>query len=252
MVDVPNVGRHAKAAALVWDYEVWRCASPAEQLEMRTQLAQPGLVRLAGSAAVVEMLDAMSLSSRGPFPPGIDTKMFVVRREPETRRPSVGFLYRPGPHRGLEDLLAALEQLRGKGVDVEVTASGRPFGREVPRWIGWRSCPSDEELADFYNDVSVFVLPSHFEGLGLPAIEAMACGAAVVTTDNAGSRQFAHHEQNAFVVSPGRPDQLAAGIERLLLDDELRLDLAHAGRATAETMDWQTTIDDVERELLQL
>jgi glycosyltransferase involved in cell wall biosynthesis len=252
MSDVPKVGRDAKAAALVWDYELWRHASPEERAEMRAHLAQEGLVRLAGSVAVVQMLDEMQLSSRGPYPPGVDTETFAVRRDPETRPPAIGFLHRPGPHRGLDDLMVALVEIRTRRDSLAVIATGRPPDADAPEWIEWRSSPTDELLAAFYNDLSVFVLPSHSEGLGLPALEAMACGTAVVTTDNGGSAQFARHATNALVVPPADPPRLAVAIEQLLDDETLRRELGRHGRATAEAMDWESAISRLEHALLEL
>jgi len=95
---------------------------------------------------------------------------------------------------------------------------------------------TERELVDFYNSLSVFVLPSRYEGWGLPAAEAMACGAAVVCADNGGSRDFAIDGETALIVPPHQPQALADAICRLLDDDNLRKRLADAGKARAQVM----------------
>ncbi len=70
--------------------------------------------------------------------------------------------------------------------------------------------PDPERLvSDIYDRSRVFVQASHYEGFGFTAVEGMACGAALVTTDNGGSRDYAFHGETALVVPPGDVDGLA-------------------------------------------
>ena len=62
---------------------------------------------------------------------------------------------------------------------------------------------------ELYNQSRVFVQPSFHEGFGYTAVEAMACGCALVTTDNGGSRDYAVADETALVVPPGDPAGLA-------------------------------------------
>ena len=95
--------------------------------------------------------------------------------------------------------------------------------------------------AEVYGRAKVFVQPSLVEGFGYTPVEAMACGAALVTTDNGGSADYGYHERTALVVPPGDPDALAAAVSRLLDDDELRISLAEAGRAHVARFRWERT-----------
>jgi glycosyltransferase involved in cell wall biosynthesis len=94
-------------------------------------------------------------------------------------------------------------------------------------------------LADeVYNDTRVFIQTSYHEGFGLTAIEAMACGAALVTTDCGGSRDYAFGGETAWVVPAGNATLLADGVETLLADDARRVALADAGARYVRKFDW--------------
>ncbi len=90
---------------------------------------------------------------------------------------------------------------------------------------------SDEELARHYAQAEVAVVPSLYEGFSLPAIEAMACGVALVaTTGGALPEVVGTDGETGLLVPPDDPGALAAAIGRLLDDEALRRRLGAAGR----------------------
>jgi glycosyltransferase involved in cell wall biosynthesis len=80
------------------------------------------------------------------------------------------------------------------------------------------------------------------EGFGKTPLEAMACGAALVTTDNGGSRDFAHDGETALVSAPGDPIALSANVLSLLGDDERRIGLAMRGQRLASGFTWDRSV----------
>ena len=80
----------------------------------------------------------------------------------------------------------------------------------------------------------VFVSPSHYEGFGITLAEAMACALALVASPVGGVAEYLAAERNALLCPPGRPDLLAAALQRLVRDPPLRRALGRAARATAE------------------
>ena len=79
-------------------------------------------------------------------------------------------------------------------------------------------------------EVKVLVLPSWEEGLGLPGIEALACGAALASTDTKGGRDYALPGETALVTPPHEPELLADSVIRLLREPELSARLTMHGR----------------------
>ena len=90
---------------------------------------------------------------------------------------------------------------------------------------------SDTELAALYNGATVMVHPSHYEGFGLPVVEAMACGAPVITTTRSALPEVAGDA--AVLVDSEDPDAFAEAIQRLVDDDELRQAMGRRSRAQA-------------------
>jgi glycosyltransferase involved in cell wall biosynthesis len=90
----------------------------------------------------------------------------------------------------------------------------RPTG--LPRSVKHLRRPAVSALIELYRSSQIFVCTSDFEGFGLPALEAMSCGCALVTTDNGGVPAFAG---DAAIVSPrGDAPRLLSAVEQLLQD----------------------------------
>jgi glycosyltransferase involved in cell wall biosynthesis len=102
---------------------------------------------------------------------------------------------------------------------------------------------SDDALARLYGEAEVAVVPSLYEGFSLPAIEAMACGVAVVaTTGGALPEVVGTDGETGLLVAPDDPGALAGAIARLLDDPALRARLGAAGRVRVmDRFTWQVT-----------
>lgn len=95
----------------------------------------------------------------------------------------------------------------------------------------------DEELAALYSSCTLMVFPAIYEGGGLPPIEAMACGAPVVSTDTPSISEMTGNGARLF--TPRDHNQLAQIISELLDDDQERKQLAERGRARAAQFSWE-------------
>jgi glycosyltransferase involved in cell wall biosynthesis len=102
---------------------------------------------------------------------------------------------------------------------------------------------SDAALAELYRRCAVFCYPSLGEGFGLPVLEAMAAGAAVITS-NLSSLPEVGGEAVVYI-DPRNTAEIAAGLEKVLSDATLRARLREAGAARAELFSWERFAESV-------
>jgi glycosyltransferase involved in cell wall biosynthesis len=169
---------------------------------------------------------------------GIDLDVF--RPEPGSgsertggQRVVVGTIGRLGEAKGYPDFLRALALLPADlPIEIRIAA---PDPVDVPeRFPSTVEHPRPErEMANFYGRCDLFVFSSRGEGFGLPALEAMAVGCPLITTDSGGVRQFAEHSKNCVMTPPADAPALARAIESLVRDAARRAGLREAGLATA-------------------
>jgi glycosyltransferase involved in cell wall biosynthesis len=95
------------------------------------------------------------------------------------------------------------------------------------------------DVAAVYSLADVFVWPSLYEGFGLPVLEAMACGAPVVTSDCSSLPEVVGSA--ALVVDPFSTDEIARAIMRLIEDAPLRGELIAKGFVRASELTWRRT-----------
>lgn len=95
----------------------------------------------------------------------------------------------------------------------------------------------DDLLPAIYSAADVLAFPSLYEGFGLPILEAMACGAPVVSSNTSCLPEVA--EGAAVLVAPEKTEELADALERTLSDGSLRADLRRRGRARAAQYTWR-------------
>jgi glycosyltransferase involved in cell wall biosynthesis len=98
---------------------------------------------------------------------------------------------------------------------------------------------SDADLAILYNGARLFVFPSLYEGFGLPVLEAMACGAPVVTANVSSLPEVAGDA--AELVDPHDVEQIAAAMRRVLMDATHAARLRNAGLRWARQFNWART-----------
>jgi len=98
---------------------------------------------------------------------------------------------------------------------------------------------SEEELILYYNCASMLVLPSYYEGFGLPIIEAMACGCPVITSDISSMPETG--SDAAHYIDPYDHNSITEGIIRLIRDKDLRDRLIEKGYKRTRIFNWTHT-----------
>lgn len=123
------------------------------------------------------------------------------------------------------------------GIYAEVEKSG--LEKDV-RFLGY---VLEEDLPALYRGAEVLAFPSHYEGFGLPPLEAMACGIPVVVSNKSSLPEVVGDA--ALMVSPEDVEGLAAAIYRILSDSALKEKLRQKGREQAKRFRWEKSAEEV-------
>jgi len=157
-----------------------------------------------------------------------------------------------GHIKGLPFLLEALHKVRQEiPAKLTVVGNGSPDG-EPTRLIRKHGLADavtftgkidKDELARLYASTEIAVVPSLYEGFGLPAAEAMSCGLPIVSTNAGALPEVVGKDGKAgLLVPPADPDNLAAALKCLLLDKQLGSNMGNTGRQRVlENFSWRQT-----------
>jgi glycosyltransferase involved in cell wall biosynthesis len=145
---------------------------------------------------------------------------------------------RPWPHKNHAKLIEAVELARQRmpGLRLVLTGGGLDALGTLPSWVERRGLVSEEELIELYQTAAAMVFPSHYEGFGLPVIEAMASGCPVATSGEGSLREVvagAGVEFDAYDAA-----SIARGVIEAVARSE---ELATAGTRRAADFTWQQT-----------
>jgi glycosyltransferase involved in cell wall biosynthesis len=138
------------------------------------------------------------------------------------------------PRKNLSRLVEGFRRAGLNGCELRIVGA-RGWGNVEPvaadgvRWLGE---VSDDDLARLYRGARCAAYVSLYEGFGLPVLEAMACGTAVVSSDLPAVREFAG---GVITVDPRDPDSIASGLTEAL---GRREELGREGREAAAAFDW--------------
>jgi len=172
------------------------------------------------------------------IPNGVDPGTFRISTPIEGRAPHAAMNFDPHPAKAGYVGLDALTRFHAAaGVPSTVFGTITPMP-PVGAGLRFVASPSQPVIArSIYNEASLFLQPSVREGFGMCAVESMACGCALVTTDNGGSQDYAFDGETALVCG-NEPADMADSLARLAADEALRLRIATNGSRFVDRFRW--------------
>jgi glycosyltransferase involved in cell wall biosynthesis len=254
-----KVLNRGKAVWFYQDYQEMFAQRPIETWLIKNALRWHELVLTVSEVCMQELLEfypanvinvGEGLDTNSVFHP-VQTKKGFDQRS--LGKKAILFVGDSRPRKGMADFIVAVEKAHASINNLVVwIVSKEKFNLQttVPYELFIR--PTDSELANLYSTCDVFVSASWYEGFGLPPLEAMACGAAVVTTDSRGIREFAEDGKNCLVVPPKNPDAISEAILMLFNQPDLTNKLRINGPITAAKFNWDIATDRFEAALQKL
>lgn len=211
----------------------------------------------------VSLAVAKELSSYGISPlrvrvvgNGVDEKTFIPN--PDLRNKAKYVLYTGilRGRKGLFDFVACAERVCKVSPDVKfVICGGGPLLNSLKQKVErlglgnrvvFLGRVSRSHLIQVYQNATIHVVPSHYEGLPTVLLEGMACGLPIVATDIGGINEVVTSGSNGILVPSKSPELLANQVLYLLNDPELRKKLGTAARNTIEDhYTWKKTADRI-------
>jgi len=173
----------------------------------------------------------------------------AVRQRYGLRRPFILGLGTLEPRKNFPGLIEAYARLRERlGLPHELLIVGgkgwlyEPIFDKVQvcrleDWVRFPGYVADADLPAIYSLASCLAYPSYYEGFGIPALEAMACGTPVVTTRTSSLPEVVGDA--AVLVDPYQVEDIAQALERVLSDEGLRARLQEAGLVQAQRFTWE-------------
>lgn len=217
------------------------CARRALRVVTVSEFSRRELVELLGLDPGAVTVVRGGVSAR--FGPSVDHER--VREKLGLPRPYVLTIGTDDERKNLAVLNVAAERLRSAGVELVRAGDARPHFSGISAVDGVRSVGyiAEEDLPGLYCGASAFVLPSLYEGLGLPCLEAMACGVPVVASNRGALPETCGDA--AILIEPEDRDGIAHALQRVIEDDPLRTRLRAAGLRRAAGHSWDRAATEV-------
>ena len=195
---------------------------------------------------------------------GIEIDTFPYREHSSPRQNAVkllavGIFF---VHRRYEDIIKAAAILRKRGVDVKLVIAGdnqtpayAAYGKvlyslvaelNLRSRVSFPGRISEEELIRLYGEYDMYISANHLQSWGLAVFEAMACGMPVIVSKTAGASEVLTHGENALLVNPKAPEEIADAVEHLIKNPSLYAHMSERGRKFVEAnISWERSAKSV-------
>ncbi len=179
----------------------------------------------------------------------VDHNLFhPVKTEKKDKKIKVLLLHHTYKWKGVDEGVKAVLKIKEKRPEIKLVLFGVHERQIDIPCDTYLYNISQNRLAFMYSSSDIFLCPSWFEGLGMPAMEAMACGCAVVTYDTGGSRDYAIDNKTAFVAGNRDEEDLYHKLLLAVDNGELRRRIAEEGHRfiTNDIDTWEESVEKLE------
>jgi|TARA_B110000438_G_scaffold219912_1_gene212927 glycosyltransferase involved in cell wall biosynthesis len=181
----------------------------------------------------------------------VDRDIFFCKEKKWNSTRRICLLHHDYEWKGYVEGIEAIKKVKQQGQEVELVVFGEKLEDPQPLFdaagfsFEYHYRPAREQLRKIYTSCDIFLCASWYEGLGLTAMEAMACRCSLVTTDTGGCLEYAVNGQTALVSPPRDIDSLSQNLVRLLDDEILLKTLSENGCQKIAEFEWEKSCDQL-------
>jgi glycosyltransferase involved in cell wall biosynthesis len=174
----------------------------------------------------------------------VDDKQFLKEEKNWNAIPKVCLMHHNYDWKGYDDGIESVRQSLNQTPNFQLTVFGEKIKDPSSLFqnagfdFEYFYRPTGDAIRDLFFNCDIYLCPSWYEGLGMPAMEAMASRCALVTTDTGGSRNYAIHDQTALVSKPKDTKALSKNLSDLIENIELRKKLSANGFNKIKEFNW--------------
>lgn len=186
----------------------------------------------------------------GVAPDGVDTSEYFSSGE--NARNGIGCSFRWSKEKNPKGTIHAIQALRSRLPDVPIYCYGSSKKPKGLKGVIYTHQPSIAAARLIYSSCKIWFLASISDGFGLPILEAMACGSAVVSSDCGGPSDIIENGINGFIVEVDNTQALVDKIISTYQDDELLTKMQQNALATARKFSWYNGATKLEEYLHEI
>ena len=144
----------------------------------------------------------------------------------------------------INNIIQAINKVKEEGYKINLNwiTPNEPTKNKINAIVN----PQQKVIGDTLRKSDIYICASMYESFCLPVLEAMTCGAAVITTNNGGNMDFVKENENALLIEKDNIDDICNKIKLLIDDKDLREKISNNAITTSKMYSWKRTIGEIE------
>ncbi len=180
------------------------------------------------------------------IPNAVDNNVFYYKEHEKNEIPNITIIGAENAEfKRIQNIIEAIKIVEKKGYKIKlnwITPSKPVKNKGLNPIIN----PPQIVIGDTLRKTDIYICDSMYESFCLPVLEAMTCGAAIITTNNGGNMDFVKDNVNALIIEKDNIDEIVQKLEKLINSRELINSLVKNGVEESVQYSWNTTITKIE------
>lgn len=235
---VNNVSTLAKKFYFVQDYEDW-----TRNKELVDATYHLPLIKITTCQHLHRLFkEKLNINIPNVVLYGIDAEKFACRKKIYNDQAKIFMQYHVLPKKGIENGLKAYQEAKKKFPGISLSMYGTyPLPQALRDDIKYYYQPKAEVLKKLFCETDIFLFSSLEEGFGIPPMEAMAAGCAVIATDTGAVREYAQDKETALIVPPGDEEAMTTALIKMIENIEERMRIGQAAKEAIKKFSWENS-----------